>query len=110
MWFVNVNVVSTMNMLSSFVSYFYVGDYSKNFVIQSNINVIEPKESAKSFEFSLEATEAARSIANNQFSDKFLFGAGSSAYQVEGAFHSPGNTYYENFSLIFIFIIFLKST
>lgn len=90
MWFINVNVITTMNIISNLVSHFYEGDYSKNFSIKSNINVLESKEAAKSFEFSPEAMKAAQSITKDQFSDKFLFGAGSSAYQIEGAYRSPG--------------------
>lgn len=91
MWFININMISTIHIVTNLIGFFYQSDYRTNFLFQSNINVKESRDTAKSFEFTHESMKAARSIANNQFPDEFFFGAGSSAYQIEGAYHSPGN-------------------
>lgn len=94
-----ISELMTVNILTNLIGMFFQADYSSDIVIQMNIKVIEKIASAQSFEFSAAAIEAASAIEQNKFPDKFLFGAASSAYQIEGAYNSPGTVfmmYYNN--------------
>ncbi|XP_008204318.1 myrosinase 1 [Nasonia vitripennis] len=80
--------VLTFNMLSDLVGLFYVADYSSDSLISMNINIKEKNSILESYEFATEAMRVTHAVAQNRFPNMFLFGAASSAYQIEGAYNS----------------------
>jgi hypothetical protein len=90
----------TINLIDRFYQLFLVPDHVK-IIIEHNIIVTEQRSSAQNFEFPVVAVEVANSIAQNKFPDSFLFGAGTSAYQIEGIHNSNG------IKMFLLFIIYL---
>lgn len=82
--------VLSINMLSNLVGLFYVADYSSDSLISMNVNIKEKNTIAESFEFTTDAMRVAHAVAQDRFPNSFLFGAASSAYQIEGAYNSSG--------------------